>query len=222
MRSNKKMTRVAAAMLTTAALVGGLAACSSEDAKNAANKATDAAGSVAANATDKAGEAADKAGEAGKDAMSKADEAGKGAMDKAKEAKDAAAAKANEIMQKDSEDVAEADLPESITQAADSFYENTGVEAGAFVSAKKLGDATMAEYENVTLVESPETNGAQPLTGKIRETWVANGALANEIGLPTEAERVIDKGWEQKFTKDTMQWTSENGQDYSDSYLGQQ
>lgn len=220
MRVNK-MTRFSAAMLTTAALVGGLAACSSEDAQNAANKATEAAGSVAAEATAKAGEAADKASAAGESAMSKASEAGQDAMDQAKAAKESAAAKANELMNKDAQDVAEADLPASITDAADAFYENTGVEAGAFVSAKKLGDATMAEYENVTLVESPETNGAQPLTGSIRETWVANGALANEIGLPTEPERVIDNGWEQKFTKDTMQWTTENGQDYTDTYLGQ-
>ena len=116
------------------------------------------------------------------------------------------------------EDVAEADLPESITEAASSFTSPYGAEAGEFKSAKKVGDAVAAEYENVTFVESPETNGAQPLIGKIRETWVANGALENEIGLPTAPESEIENGWEQPFTKDTMKWTSEDGQNYSDSY----
>ncbi|OHR33091.1 hypothetical protein HMPREF3042_04760 [Corynebacterium sp. HMSC074C05] len=203
---NKKMTRIATAIVGSAALLGGLAACSSDDAQDAANNAKDQAGQVATDATDKAG-----------DAMN-------GAKDKAGEAADGAKDKANEAMNglglgdAAGEDVAEADLPESITEAASSFTSPYGTEAGEFKSAKKVGDAVAAEYENVTFVESPETNGAQPLIGKIRETWVANGALENEIGLPTAPESEIENGWEQPFTKDTMKWTSEDGQNYSDSY----
>ncbi|OHR26404.1 hypothetical protein HMPREF2985_09865 [Corynebacterium sp. HMSC072B09] len=203
---NKKMTRIATAIVGSAALLGGLAACSSDDAQDAANNAKDQAGQVATDATDKAGEAAD------------------GAKDKAGEAADGAKDKANEAMNglglgdAAGEDVAEADLPESITEAASSFTSPYDSEAGEFKSAKKVGDAVAAEYENVTFVESPETNGAQPLIGKIRETWVANGALENEIGLPTAPESEIENGWEQPFTKDTMKWTSEDGQNYSDSY----
>lgn len=203
---NKKMTRIATAIVGSAALLGGLAACSSDDAQDAANNAKDQAGQVATDATDKAGDAMD------------------GAKDKAGETADGAKDKANEAMNglglgdAAGEDVAEADLPESITEAASSFTSPYGTEAGEFKSAKKVGDAVAAEYENVTFVESPETNGAQPLIGKIRETWVANGALENEIGLPTAPESEIENGWEQPFTKDTMKWTSEDGQNYSDSY----
>lgn len=203
---NKKMTRIATAIVGSAALLGGLAACSSDDAQDAANNAKDQAGQVATDATDKAGDTMD------------------GAKDKAGEAADGAKDKANEAMNglglgdAAGEDVAEADLPESITEAASSFTSPYGTEAGEFKSAKKVGDAVAAEYENVTFVESPETNGAQPLIGKIRETWVANGALENEIGLPTAPESEIENGWEQPFTKDTMKWTSEDGQNYSDSY----
>ena len=203
---NKKMTRIATAIVGSAALLGGLAACSSDDAQDAANNAKDQAGQVATDATDKAGDTMD------------------GAKDKAGEAADGAKDKANEAMNglglgdAAGEDVAEADLPESITEAASSFTSPYGTETGEFKSAKKVGDAVAAEYENVTFVESPETNGAQPLIGKIRETWVANGALENEIGLPTAPESEIENGWEQPFTKDTMKWTSEDGQNYSDSY----
>ncbi|MEB2597267.1 YtxH domain-containing protein [Corynebacterium amycolatum] len=203
---NKKMTRIATAIVGSAALLGGLAACSSDDAQDAANNAKDQAGQVATDATDKAGDAMD------------------GAKDKAGGAADGAKDKAGEAMNglglgdAAGEDVAEADLPESITEAASSFTSPYDAEAGEFKSAKKVGDAVAAEYENVTFVESPETNGAQPLIGKIRETWVANGALENEIGLPTAPESEIENGWEQPFTKDTMKWTSEDGQNYSDSY----
>lgn len=203
---NKKMTRIATAIVGSAALLGGLAACSSDDAQDAANNAKDQAGQVATDATDKAGDAMD------------------GAKDKAGEAADGAKDKAGEAMNglglgdAAGDDVAEADLPESITEAASSFTSPYDSEAGEFKSAKKVGDAVAAEYENVTFVESPETNGAQPLIGKIRETWVANGALENEIGLPTAPESEIENGWEQPFTNDTMKWTSEDGQNYSDSY----
>ena len=65
---NKKMTRIATAIVGSAALLGGLAACSSDDAQDAANNAKDQAGQVATDATDKAGDAMDgakdKAGEA--------------------------------------------------------------------------------------------------------------------------------------------------------------
>lgn len=192
---NKKMTRIATAIVGSAALLGGLAACSSDDAQDAANNAKDRAGQVATDATDKAGDAMDGAKDKAGEAMN-----GLGLGDAA------------------GEDVAEADLPESITEAASSFTSPYDAEAGEFKSAKKVGDAVAAEYENVTFVESPETNGAQPLIGKIRETWVANGALENEIGLPTAPESEIENGWEQPFTKDTMKWTSEDGQNYSDSY----
>ena len=214
---NKKMTRIATAIVGSAALLGGLAACSSDDAQDAANNAKDQAGQVATDATDKAGDAMDGA-------KDKAGDAADGAKDKAGEAADGAKDKAGEAMNglglgdAAGEDVAEADLPESITEAASSFTSPYDSEAGEFKSAKKVGDAVAAEYENVTFVESPETNGAQPLIGKIRETWVANGALENEIGLPTAPESEIENGWEQPFTKDTMKWTSEDGQNYSDSY----
>lgn len=203
---NKKMTRIATAIVGSAALLGGLAGCSSDEAQDAANDAKDQAGQVATDATDQAGDTMN-------DAKDKAGEAADGAKDKANEALNGLG-----LGDAAGEDVAEADLPASITEAASSFTSPYGSEAGEFKSAKKVGDAVAAEFENVTFVDSPETNGAQPLIGKIRETWVANGALENEIGLPTAPESEIDNGWEQPFTKDTMKWTSEDGQNYTDSY----
>lgn len=203
---NKKMTRIATAIVGSAALLSGLAACSSDDAQDAANNAKDEAGQVATDATDKAGDAMN-------DAKDKAGDAADGAKDKANEALDGLG-----LGDAAGDDVAEGDLPESITEAASSFTSPYNSEAGEFKSAKKVGDAVAAEYENVTFVESPETNGAQPLIGKIRETWVADGALENEIGLPTAPESEIENGWEQPFTKGTMKWTSEDGQNYTDSY----
>lgn len=203
---NKKMTRIATAIVGSTALLSGLAACSTDDAQNAADNAKDQASQVATDATDKAGEAADGA-------KNKAGEATDAAKDKADEAKEGMG-----LGDGAGEDVAEEDLPASITDAASSYTSPYGSDAGAFVSAKKAGDAVAAEFENVTFVESPEANGAQPLIGKIRETWVANGALENEIGLPTAPESEIENGWEQPFTKDTMKWTSEDGQEYTDSY----
>lgn len=203
MRTPKKMTRVSAAVLGSVALLGGLAACSSDEVKDATASATDQAGSVAASATDKAGEAADAAKE------------------KAGEATDAAKEGMSNLTDAAGDDVAEADLPASISDAAAAFTSPEGANVGAFVGAKKMGDAVAAEYENVTFVESPETNGPQPLIGSIKKTWVEKGALENPIGLPTAPEEVIDGGWKQTFTKDTMSWTSTDGMNYTDSYENQ-
>lgn len=215
------MTRVATAIVSSVALLGGLAACSSDDVQNA----KDQAGQVASDAKDKAGQAGDKAGEAMNGAKDKAGEAMNGAKDKAGEAmdgaKDAMGKAGLGLGDSAGENVAEADVPSTISDAAGSFTAADGTDAGAFVAAKKVGDAVAAEYENVTFVESPETNGAQPLIGKIRETWVNGGGLENKIGLPTAPEQEIENGWEQTFTKDTMKWTSEDGQEYSDSYGNQ-
>nr|WP_120492308.1 YtxH domain-containing protein [Corynebacterium lactis] len=207
---NKKMTRVTAAIMGSVAMVGGLAACSAEDAQNAKDKA----GQVASEATSKAGDAGAKASEAMNDAKDKAGQA-------TDSAKDAMNKVGLGLGNSAGEDVAEADLPESIKQVAGSFTNAYDEQAGSFVAAKKMGDAVAAEFENVTFVESPETGGVQPLIGKIRETWVNNGGLENKIGLPTAPEQVIDGGWEQTFTKDTMKWTSTDGQEYTDSYNNQ-
>ena len=140
---NKKMTRIATAIVGSAALLGGLAACSSDDAQDAANNAKDQAGQVATDATDKAGDAMDGA-------KDKAGKAADGAKDKAGEAADGAKDKAGEAMNglglgdAAGEDVAEADLPESITEAASSFTSPYDSEAGEFKSAKKVGDAVAA------------------------------------------------------------------------------
>ena len=118
-------------------------------------------------------------------------------------------------------DVAEADISPAIAEAAAAYMGPEGIPAGAFVAAKEHNGATAVQYENVTFVEAEGTNGPQPLTGQIRETWVAGGALDNAIGLPTAPERVIDNGWEQPFTNDVMFWTiGENGE-YAASYASQ-
>ncbi len=174
------------AVAAGSALLFGLAACSTDDAQDAANDATSAVTSAATEATDSASDAAADA----TDAIGGDDHAG--------------------------EEVAEADLPAEITDAA-ANHEAYDAGSGEFVSAHRDGDNYVAEYENVTFVSSPET-GVQPLIGKIRDTWVEGGGLHNEIGLPTEPERVIDNGWEQNFTNGTIIWALDEAGNYTATF----
>lgn len=198
MRLHKIVTAVAG----TAILLSGAAACSKDDVDSAASNVSEAATDAASNVSEAASDASSNVSSAASDASSSASEG----MEATTTATGAA------------ESITRADLPESIVKAADEYKDSTVATAGEFKSAQKLGDAVLAEYENVSFVETPDSNGPQPIIGKIRETWVAGGGLENKIGLPVEPEHAIDNGWEQKFTKNTMLWTGENGKNFTDSY----
>ena len=53
----------------------------------------------------------------------------------------------------------------------------------------------------------------------IGETWKEDGALGNEVGLPTAGETEIEGGWEQTFTNGTIQWTQDEGGEFSAKYV---
>lgn len=107
---------------------------------------------------------------------------------------------AKDAVDADTEDVAEADLPEEITSFAAGMPE-----LGAFEKAEKMGDSVVAEYENGMVAFNPET-GAQPLVGRIAETWEEDGGLNNKVGLPTAPEMKVEGGWTQAFQHGTIEW----------------
>lgn len=161
---------------------------------------------VAACSTD---EAADNASTATDAVSSAANEAGS-AIDSA--TNDDASTSESASEGAESQDLAEADLPAEITDTA------ATASLGAFTSAVKSGDTIVAEFANGWVVHSPET-GAQPLVGKIGETWANDGGTENEVGLPTAGEAVIEGGWEQPFTNGTIQWTQDEGGEFSAKYV---
>lgn len=199
MRFHKIITAAAG----SAILLSGVVACSSDDVDSAASNASEAATEAATNASEAASNASSNVSSAASDASSNVSEA---------------ATDASEAVTGNPENLNQGDLPESIVTAAGQYKDAAGKSAGEFKSAEKLGDTVLAEYENVSFVESPDSHGPQPIIGKIRDTWVAGGALKNKIGVPVEPEHSIDNGWEQKFSKNTMKWSTEDGKNYSDSY----
>lgn len=89
---------------------------------------------------------------------------------------------------------------------------------GMFKSAEKAGDNVLSEFDNGWVVSSPD-GGTHPIVGKIGETWNADGALDNEVGLPTDGEKEIEGGWEQPFTNGTIQWTQDEDGQFSAKYM---
>lgn len=58
---------------------------------------------------------------------------------------------------------------------------------------------------------TPET-GAHLIQGKILETWIEQGGVDSELGLPTSDEKEITNGWQSDFQKGQITWTSATGQ----------
>lgn len=96
-------------------------------------------------------------------------------------------------------------LPDDIAAAYEAAGGETG-DLGAFTGFVTDGDRTLATFATGWITSSPET-GAQPLIGKIGETWFSGGALTNPVGLPTapEAGDAVS-GWDQEFQHGTVGW----------------
>lgn len=188
------MTRTTAAIFGATLLLGA-AACSSDEIEDNTAQATDAVESAVNDAT--AGNEGE--GETTAEGEDTATE-GEGAEGEGDEA------------DVETEDVAEGDVPVEVTEAAEA------ANLGAFQSAEKAGDNVLAEYENGWVAASPD-GGTHPLVGMIGETWKADGALGNEVGLPTAGETEIEGGWEQTFTNGTIQWTQDEGGEFSAKYV---
>lgn len=185
------ITRTSAAIFGATLLLGA-AACSSDEVEDNVNTATDEAGTAIDDATNGDGENSESA------------EPSEGAGD--------AEGEQGGETDVETEDVAEGDVPVEVTNAAEA------ANLGAFQSAEKAGDNVLAEYENGWVVSSPD-NGAHPIVGMIGETWKEDGALGNEVGLPTAGETEIEGGWEQTFTNGTIQWTQDEGGEFSAKYV---
>ncbi|WP_162986078.1 LGFP repeat-containing protein [Corynebacterium xerosis] len=189
------ITRTSAAIFGATLLLGA-AACSSDEVEDNVNTATDAVNS-----------AADEAGTAIDDATN-----GDGENSESAEPSEGAEGEQGGETDVETEDVAEGDVPVEVTEVADA------ASLGAFESAEKAGDNMVVEYENGWVVSSPD-NGAHPIVGMIGETWKEDGALGNEVGLPTSGETEIEGGWEQTFTNGTIQWTQDEGGEFSAKYV---
>ncbi|MDO5032812.1 LGFP repeat-containing protein [Corynebacterium sp.] len=196
------MTRRFAAGIAAASLSLGLVACS--NAEDAANEAGDAAKSAGAEATEMAGSAANEATEAAGSAAADASDAMKG--DGSEESEGAEGSGEMTTISTAGGDVeVPADFASAIEEKSGEWGEVSEVE-----STDKGSVATFAEDK---LLAYSEENGAQPIIGKIAETWTNEGGLDSEVGLPKAPEQSEGTGWTQEFDNGTISWMQgESGQ----------
>ena len=201
----QKMTRRIAGGFAAATLSVALVACS--DAEDAANDAKDSAGSVAADATDAAGSAAAEAtsnedaddADASEDADDKDDADDKGGATKS-------IATAN----------GDVDVPADFASA----IEEKKAEWGDVKSIEQGDDDEfLANFDNGNLLTFDDDEGAQPIVGKIAETWKEQGGLDSEVGLPKAAEEKAaqGKGWTQQFDDGVISWIQDESGKFTSS-----
>ena len=200
----QKMARRIAGGFAAATLSVALVACS--DAEDAANDAKDTAGSVAADASDAAGSAVDEA---------TSDD----------DADDSEGAEASDSEDADDQD----DATKSIATAngdvevpADfaSAIEEKKAEWGDVKSIEQGDDDEfLANFDNGNLLTFDEDGGAQPIVGKIAETWKEQGGLDSEVGLPKAAEEKATegKGWTQQFDNGVISWIQDESGKFTSS-----
>ena len=182
----QKMTRRIAGGFAAATLSVALVACS--DAEDAANDAKDTAGSVAADATDAAGSAAAEA--TSKDDADDADASeGADASDDKDDADDKGGATKSIATANGDVDVP-ADFASAIEEKKAEWGDVKSIEQGD-------DDEFLANFDNGNLLTFDDDEGAQPIVGKIAETWKEQGGLDSEVGLPKAAEEKAaqGKGW---------------------------
>ena len=200
----QKMTRRITGGFAAATLSVALVACS--DAEDAADDAKDTAGSVAADATDAAGSAA---------AEATSDD----------DADDSEGAEASDSEDADDQD----DATKSIATAngdvevpADfaSAIEEKKAEWGDVKSIEQGDDDEfLANFDNGNLLTFDDDGGAQPIVGKIAETWKEQGGLDSEVGLPKAAEEKAaqGKGWTQQFDDGVISWIQDESGKFTSS-----
>lgn len=194
----RKITRRIAGGFAAATLSVALVACS--DAEDTVDDAKDTAGSVAADASDAAGSAAsdatDAAGSAAAEATGSKDDNAEGAK-----------GETQTVTTANGEEEVPADLAAAI--------EEKQAEWGDVQSVESSDKGTLATFEGGKHLVYSEETGAQPVIGKIAETWVNEGGLDASVGLPTnpEADATDANGWIQTFSNGTISWTEgEDGQ----------
>ena len=201
----QKMTRRIAGGFAAATLSVALVACS--DAEDAANDAKDTAGSVAADATDAAGSAAAEA--TSKDDADDAD-ASEGA-DASDDADDKGGATKSIATANGDVDVP-ADFASAIEEKKAEWGDVKSIEQGD-------DDEFLANFDNGNLLTFDDDEGAQPIVGKIAETWKEQGGLDSEVGLPKAAEEKAaqGKGWTQQFDDGVISWIQDESGKFTSS-----
>ena len=192
----QKMTRRIAGGFAAATLSVALVACS--DAEDAADDAKDTAGSVAADATDTAGSAAAEA--TSKDDADDNDDAD----DKDGATKSIATANGDVDVP--------ADFASAIEEKKAEWGDVKSIEQGD-------DDEFLANFDNGNLLTFDDDEGAQPIVGKIAETWKEQGGLDSEVGLPKAAEEKAaqGKGWTQQFDDGVISWIQDESGKFTSS-----
>ena len=206
----QKMTRRIAGGFAAATLSVALVACS--DAEDAADDAKDTAGSVAADATDAAGSAA---------AEATSDD----------DADDSEGAEASDS--EDADDQDDADDKDGATKSIATANGDVEVPAdfASAIEEKKAewgdvksieqgdDDEFLANFDNGNLLTFDDDEGAQPIVGKIAETWKEQGGLDSEVGLPKAAEEKAaqGKGWTQQFDDGVISWIQDESGKFTSS-----
>ena len=204
----QKMTRRIAGGFAAATLSVALVACS--DAEDAANDAKDTAGSVAADATDAAGSAAAEA--TSKDDADDADASeGADASDDKDDADDKGGATKSIATANGDVDVP-ADFASAIEEKKAEWGDVKSIEQGD-------DDEFLANFDNGNLLTFDDDEGAQPIVGKIAETWKEQGGLDSEVGLPKAAEEKAaeGKGWTQQFDDGVISWIQDESGKFTSS-----
>ena len=204
----QKMTRRIAGGFAAATLSVALVACS--DAEDAANDAKDTAGSAAADATDAAGSAAAEA--TSKDDADDADASeGADASDDKDDADDKGGATKSIATANGDVDVP-ADFASAIEEKKAEWGDVKSIEQGD-------DDEFLANFDNGNLLTFDDDEGAQPIVGKIAETWKEQGGLDSEVGLPKAAEEKAaqGKGWTQQFDDGVISWIQDESGKFTSS-----
>jgi len=204
----QKMTRRIAGGFAAATLSVALVACS--DAEDAANDAKDTAGSVAADATDAAGSAAAEA--TSKDDADDADASeGADASDDKDDADDKGGA---------TKSIATANGDVDVPADFASAIEEKKAEWGDVQSVESSDKGSLATFDGGNLLAMAKGGDeAQPIVGKIAETWKEQGGLDAEVGLPKAAEEKATegKGWTQQFDNGVISWIQDESGKFTSS-----
>ena len=204
----QKMARRIAGGFAAATLSVALVACS--DAEDAANDAKDTAGSVAADASDAAGSAVDEAtSEKDKDAESSESEDADGSESEDADSKDG-----------DTKTVSTANGDQEVPAALASAIEEKKAEWGDVQSVESSDKGSLATFDGGNLLAmAKDGDEAQPIVGKIAETWKEQGGLDAEVGLPKAAEEKATegKGWTQQFDNGVISWIQDESGKFTSS-----
>lgn len=204
----QKMTRRIVGGFAAATLSVALVACS--DAEDAANDAKDTAGSVAADASDAAGSAVDEAtSEKDKDAESSESEDADGSESEDADSKDG-----------DTKIVSTANGDQEVPAALASAIEEKKAEWGDVQSVESSDKGSLATFDGGNLLAmAKDGDEAQPIVGKIAETWKEQGGLDAEVGLPKAAEEKATegKGWTQQFDNGVISWLQDESGKFTSS-----